>query len=299
VRVQVCVLAVGAILFGGGCAGTRDDAADDDFAADDDADDDVTVDDDTTMADDDADECSETTGVDGAGLCATACGAEPPCEGLAPLTAFETCQGAGSHSVQDRCTETCQVEDQPEMLCRAEGVADCLGDAECEGVPAGTGDCDHDCNYVGIDCDAGGRITVAIDGITYFDRSTSEALLCRNLEFTTDQYGNGPPGAVVQVSTEAPGLFEAQLLGFEDDHANCEEKWGFVYLEGDCADVWLQKWNWNDCNTEYHTDLMKLETWLDTDGNCSYSDAENDEPYSTGGISWNPGYAYSLVITWE
>ena len=295
---SLCVLVV-SISMVSGCPSTDDDdttAGDDDTNGDDDA---TSDDDDTATSDDDTDGCSETTGVDVAGLCTTVCGAEPPCEGLAPLTTFETCQEAGSHSVQDRCTETCQIEDQAEMICRAVGVADCQADAECEGVIAGTGDCDTDCNFVGIDCDAGGRITVSIDGVTYFDRSTDEALLCRDLEFTTDQYGNGPPGAVIQVSAEAPGLFEAQLLGFDGDHANCEEKWGFVYLEGDCADVWLQKWNWNDCNTEYYTDLMKLETWIDTDGDCTYSDAENDEPSSNQGISWNPAHVYSLVISWE
>ncbi len=151
----------------------------------------------------------------------------------------------------------------------------------------------------GVDCDEPGRIAVAIDGVTYFDRSTDKRLICENLEFSTDQYGNGPPGAQVQVVHDDPGLFQALLLGFEDDHYNCEEKWGFIYLEGVCADVWLEKWNWNACNTEYHTDLMKLETWLDTDGDCSYSEAENDEPYSNQGLYWDPGHAYSLVIVWE
>ena len=174
------------------------------------------------------------------------------------------------------------------------GDDDDTGDDDTTAGDDDTGDDD-----TGIDCDAPGRIVVEIDGTTYFDRTTPIALICLDLQFSTDQYGSGPPGAQIQVVTEAPGLFQAQLLGFDDDHYNCEEKWGFVYLEGDCADVWLEKWNWNACNLEYYTDLMKLETWVDTDGDCAYSHDENDEPYSSQGISWDPGHAYALTIAWE
>ncbi len=277
-------------------AGDDDDddvtAADDDATGDDD--DDASSDDDTT-----SDPCSDVPGVNSDGLCDDACGAPTPCDGVAPGTDLETCTGGGSHGIQDTCDAACQPVDQADMICRAVGVADCAGDPECDGVTADTGDCDHDCQYVGPDCDAPGRITVTIDGVTYFDRSTDIALRCLDLAFDSYQYGNGPPGAVIQPTLQQSGTFHADLIGFEDDHANCEEKWGFVYLEGDCADVLLEKWNWNVCNTEYHTDLMKLETWVDTDGGCDYSDAENDEPYSHLGLHWSSAHVYQLVITWE
>ena len=150
-----------------------------------------------------------------------------------------------------------------------------------------------------VDCDQPGRIVVEIDGVTYFDRSTDRLLICEDLAFSPDQYGNGPPGAQIQVVHDDPGYLEALLLGFEDDHHNCEEKWGFVYLAGTCADVWLEKWNWNACNVEYQTDLMKLETWIDMDGDCSYGHDENDEPYSNQGVHWDPSHAYTLQISWE
>ncbi|MBI5525915.1 MAG: hypothetical protein HY897_06230 [Deltaproteobacteria bacterium] len=96
----------------------------------------------------------------------------------------------------------------------------------------------------------------------------------------------------------AGGVFEADLVNFKNDHENCGEKWGFVTLKGDCTDVLLEKWNGNQCSP-YYTDRLKLETWVDTNGDCQYQGGENDEPYGGSVPDWDPGHAYKLVISWE
>ena len=97
--------------------------------------------------------------------------------------------------------------------------------------------------------------------------------------------------------TDIPGLFEADLVGFADDHQNCEEKWGFVNLQGQCVDVLLEKWNANPCSPHY-TDQLKLETWVDMNDDCTYQGSENDEPYG-GHYNWNPAQTYRLRIEWD
>jgi len=152
-----------------------------------------------------------------------------------------------------------------------------------------------------LDPDAPGHITVRVNDVIYFDRETTRSLLARSLHYTTEQYRDGPPGAaftVVDEDVEA-GHLEVLATGMDDDHGNCEEKWGFIFLEGDCSNVWLEKWNWNPCNVEYQTDRMKLETWIDQNGDCTYESSENDEPYSDAGIRWSTGEEYRIVFDWE
>ncbi|MBI4705444.1 MAG: hypothetical protein HY744_30485 [Deltaproteobacteria bacterium] len=241
--------------------------------------------------------CSPSPGVGSDGLCSASCGAAAACDALVPGQNLESCQGGGSSAVQDRCAESCQPEDQPGAICREQGVADCIGDPACAGQQAATGSCGPDCKLADP-CAVEGHIVVSIDGEVIFDRTPAKSLVCLGLHYEPDQqYGSGPPGAQVKVTKEQPGLLEAELLGFKDDHENCGEKWGFVYLKGNCADVYLEKWNENPCSP-YYTDKLKLETWVDTNNDCAYSNAENDELYG-GGMSWDPAHGYALRIEWQ
>ncbi|MBN1770767.1 MAG: hypothetical protein JXB32_05865 [Deltaproteobacteria bacterium] len=166
---------------------------------------------------------------------------------------------------------------------------------------------DEDCvegpdNGCGCPVDGSGRVTVDLDGERIFDRDDlPRSLRCLGLEFRPgDFYGTGPAGAAIDVvsSDPAAGLLEVDLVGFADDHGNCEEKWGFVRIVGDCAEVMLEKWNAASCSPHY-TDRLKLETWIDVNGDCEYQGTENDEPYGGSVPDWDPGHRYRLVFRWE
>ena len=189
--------------------------------------------------------------------------------------------------------------DPSSSVCRGVGVHDCQGDPRCDGAVPGTGDCTSDCGYDDPTCSSTtGGIRVLLDGVELFGYPTAKSLVCLELQYTTDQYLTGPPSAQIIVTHEQPGMLEADLVGFADDHGHCDEKWGFVRLQGNCADVLLEKWNWNPCNTEHHTDQLKLETWVDTNGDCSYDGDENEEPYG-GHVSWSSATVYKLRIEWQ
>lgn len=243
--------------------------------------------------------CSAVTGVDTAGRCAASCGAAATCHGLQPGDALESCQAVGHAAIQDVCDDTCQPIDDPDVICRQTGTFDCQGDTECDNVPAGTGACDAECHW-DDPCDDPGQVDVFIDGVQiFFDEPAARSLICENMHFVAGWgCGSGPPGAQVNLITDVPGLFEADLINFQDDHQSCEEKWCFIRLQGACSEILLEKWNWNSCNTEHHTDQLKLEIWVDQNSDCSYDGFENWEPYG-GHITWDPAHTYRVRIEYD
>ena len=77
------------------------------------------------------------------------CTADPECNLLAPDTDIDGCDGGGQDYFADECGSTCQVEDRDD-ICRSSGFhATCTASPECNGIQAGTGDCDSSCQYTG------------------------------------------------------------------------------------------------------------------------------------------------------
>ena len=154
-----------------------------------------------------------TDGTDANGVCSSACGAAPACDGRAPGSELGSCQAAGNPAVEDRCDASCQVGDLPGSTCRAVGVYDCQGDPNCDGVVVGTGNCNGHCAYDDPTCSStSGNIRVLLNGAELFNYPTAKSLTCLNLHYTTDQYGSGPPAAPIIVTQQQSGLLEADLV---------------------------------------------------------------------------------------
>ncbi|TAL57527.1 MAG: hypothetical protein EPN86_01880 [Nanoarchaeota archaeon] len=86
-------------------------------------------------------------GLDSAGTCRISCGASSACESQLPGYDIPACGAGGKPAIHDECSPTCQAVDRADMLCRKTGVVDCTGDSQCDGVKAGTNNCDADCKY--------------------------------------------------------------------------------------------------------------------------------------------------------
>ena len=69
---------------------------------------------------------------------------EDLCDGLTQGDDISTCANEETWFL-DQCTSTASGEDRND-ICSSSG--DCTGDVECDGIQAGTGDCDSECNYV-------------------------------------------------------------------------------------------------------------------------------------------------------
>jgi len=73
---------------------------------------------------------------------------EPLCDGLTTGDNITTCSSGQSYFA-DKCTSTAGGEDRGNNICRSSVfVAGCSADIECNGVEAGTGFCDSNCQYV-------------------------------------------------------------------------------------------------------------------------------------------------------
>ncbi|MDP2750272.1 MAG: S8 family serine peptidase [Nanoarchaeota archaeon] len=77
--------------------------------------------------------------------------AQPLCDGLTAGNDITTCS-AGYSYFADKCTSTAGGEDRGDNTCRSANSLQsgdgCTADSQCNGVTAGTGDCDSDCNYI-------------------------------------------------------------------------------------------------------------------------------------------------------
>lgn len=72
---------------------------------------------------------------------------EPLCDGSTAGSNISTCS-SGQTYFADKCTPTASGEDRGDNVCRSSVFASgCTADTECNGVEAGTGDCDATCNY--------------------------------------------------------------------------------------------------------------------------------------------------------
>jgi len=70
---------------------------------------------------------------------------EPMCDQRSAGSPIPTCSSSQPY-IADRCTQTAGAADRFESICRSsEFAAGCTGDRECNGVPAGTGNCSLSC----------------------------------------------------------------------------------------------------------------------------------------------------------
>ncbi len=94
-------------------------------------------------------ECiNETSGYTHINVCLERCSAAPACNGSSPGHMLDSCNYGFSY-LQDKCDENCQVKDTD--YCNSE-LSGCTSDPECNGIFAGTGNCDAQCTYLGGEC---------------------------------------------------------------------------------------------------------------------------------------------------
>ena len=62
---------------------------------------------------------------------------------------YSSCDTGGETYFVDRCSSVCEGEDRGDTICRSSSFASgCTADSLCNGVVAGTGDCNSTCNFV-------------------------------------------------------------------------------------------------------------------------------------------------------
>lgn len=106
--------------------------------------------------------------------CDTTCGSAAECQGRLPGNTLSTCNKAGQTYFADACSDGCQLQDSIDKICRSSSYGSgCTADPLCNGIMAGTNNCDLNCRFNPGTCSG-----TSVPCTSYSSQSTCQNAAC-------------------------------------------------------------------------------------------------------------------------